>query len=344
MKTVKKINQNQIINTNKVQLFDQSFVKKNEKKWKDFVINKLVDNGFKKKWIENHINYKNIRFKPEVIAANLGFINELFKKRKPGSSDNTIPNRRDNFISNYGPYLKKVSRRYKVPQEVISSILWVETRMGSYTGSFSVMNVYYNLTLLEEPEVYYEMLNWLQEEYPDKDLYELSEKMIKRAKWGFYQLRSVFKLKGKIAQPLNHLKGSYAGAFGIPQFIPSSYLYYAKDGNSDGLVDLFNMKDAIRSVAHYLSKMGWKNHVKKNQQSAILAYNRSSAYLNKVMSESEFLKSKIHPADLYPDEILSPNRKVFKNKKKKTIVETQDHKEILQQDVNKVLMNMNNRM
>jgi membrane-bound lytic murein transglycosylase B len=52
----------------------------------------------------------------------------------------------------------------------------------------------------------------------------------------------------------NDINGSWAGAFGIPQFLPSSFLKFAVDGNGDGVIDLFDMEDAIYSVGNYLCK------------------------------------------------------------------------------------------
>ena len=55
------------------------------------------------------------------------------------------------------------------------------------------------------------------------------------------------------------LKGSYAGAFGLPQFMPSSFVKYAIDFDADGRIDLLaSAADAIGSVAHYLAEFGWK--------------------------------------------------------------------------------------
>jgi membrane-bound lytic murein transglycosylase B len=54
------------------------------------------------------------------------------------------------------------------------------------------------------------------------------------------------------------IKGSFAGAIGIPQFMPSNIEKYGKDGNSDKKIDLFNVPDAIKSAAHFLEKKNWR--------------------------------------------------------------------------------------
>ncbi|HPU23830.1 MAG TPA: lytic transglycosylase domain-containing protein, partial [Candidatus Kapabacteria bacterium] len=89
--------------------------------------------------------------------------------------------------------------------------------------------------------------------------------------------------------PIGDIYGSWAGAFGIPQFLPSSYVKYAIDGNNDGVVDLFNLSDAVFSVANYLKSHGW-GEMLSEQRKAIFAYNNSTAYVDAVMKLAEYAK------------------------------------------------------
>jgi membrane-bound lytic murein transglycosylase B len=79
---------------------------------------------------------------------------------------------------------------------------------------------------------------------------------------------------------------------GIPQFMPSNILTFAKDGNNDGRVDLFNHADSIMSVATYLKHYGWHNGLnKKETQKVIYQYNHSSQYVDAVLKVAELLKT-----------------------------------------------------
>jgi len=69
--------------------------------------------------------------------------------------------------------------------------------------------------------------------------------------------------------------GSWAGAYGISQFMPCSYLAYAVDGNGDGIADLFSLDDAMPSIANYLRVHGWSED-ELRQLAALRAYNRGS--------------------------------------------------------------------
>ncbi|MCK5009534.1 MAG: lytic murein transglycosylase, partial [Deltaproteobacteria bacterium] len=88
------------------------------------------------------------------------------------------------------------------------------------------------------------------------------------------------------------IKGSWAGAFGIAQFLPSSYLRYALDGNNDQKVRLFNRYDSMVSVANYLKKNGWKSGLSiKRRRSIIRRYNNSTPYIDTVLKLSKEISS-----------------------------------------------------
>jgi membrane-bound lytic murein transglycosylase B len=81
------------------------------------------------------------------------------------------------------------------------------------------------------------------------------------------------------------IRGSKSGAFGYPQFLPSSYLRFAIDGNENGQISLYELADAIASAANYLAGHCWSPGIsRREQRRAIWAYNRSDAYVDTVLS------------------------------------------------------------
>ncbi|HEY1059597.1 MAG TPA: lytic murein transglycosylase B [Limnobacter sp.] len=131
--------------------------------------------------------------------------------------------------------LKKAEAQYGVPQEVIVAIIGVETIYGEHTGNFRVLDA----------------LSTLAFAYPSGQ----------KDRSGFFQdeLGAFFVLCKKMNLDPLDVKGSYAGAVGLGQFMPSSWLNFAVDGNSDGTIDLFHSrKDAIDSVANFLKVHGWQ--------------------------------------------------------------------------------------
>ncbi|MCU0936110.1 MAG: lytic murein transglycosylase B [Gammaproteobacteria bacterium] len=129
--------------------------------------------------------------------------------------------------------LERASAQFGVPPEVIVAIIGVETRYGRNTGSFRVL----------------EALATLAFNYP------------RRAEFFRKELESFLVLAREEGIPALDPKGSYAGAMGIPQFMPSSYRRYAVDLDADGRRDLWrNPTDAIGSVANYLRAHGWERN------------------------------------------------------------------------------------
>lgn len=81
----------------------------------------------------------------------------------------------------------------------------------------------------------------------------------RRARLFTGELDALVRLVGEQGIPRQQLKGSWAGAFGQAQFLPSSFLAYAKDGDGDGRIDLWNSTaDAFASIGHYLASHGWR--------------------------------------------------------------------------------------
>jgi len=127
--------------------------------------------------------------------------------------------------------LDAVSRQYGVPPEMIIAILGVETRYGRSTGTYRVIDALATLSF----------------DYPS------------RSKFFTTQLEEFFLLAREQHHDPLELKGSYAGAMGYGQFIPSSYRHFAVDFNGDHFADIWNSPDdAIASVANYFKENGWQ--------------------------------------------------------------------------------------
>ena len=127
--------------------------------------------------------------------------------------------------------LEHASELYGVPIEILVAVIGVETRYGNNTGGFKVIN----------------SLSTLAFDYP------------KRSKFFTGELKHYLLLAREQSLDPHTLKGSYAGAMGIPQFIPSSYRAYAVDFDEDGLIDIWeNPADAIGSVGNYFKLHGWR--------------------------------------------------------------------------------------
>lgn len=135
------------------------------------------------------------------------------------------------FIRENQDALTRAEQKYGVPGEYIAAILGVETDYGRNTGSFRAIDAITTIAF----------------DYPRRSEYYLQE------------LEQFLILARDEKEEVNSFKSSYAGALGLPQFMPSSFHQYAVDGNGDGHKDIWNTpEDAIDSVANYLQSFGWK--------------------------------------------------------------------------------------
>lgn len=135
------------------------------------------------------------------------------------------------FWNTHKNTLEKVSKDSGVPIEIMVAIIGVETNYGGNMGSYRVLDALYTLAF----------------DYP------------KRSPFFTKELEKFLVLSEKEKISVFETKGSYAGAMGFGQFMPSSYLMYSLDYNNDGSRDLLNnIDDAIASVANYFKMHGWK--------------------------------------------------------------------------------------
>jgi membrane-bound lytic murein transglycosylase B len=139
------------------------------------------------------------------------------------------------FWRDHAAWLKQAERVYGVPAEIVAGVIGVETIYGRFTGGFRAIDALATLAL----------------DFPSG----------RSDRSGFFraELGEYFAMcEQERFDPLV-LRASYAGAIGMPQFMPSSFLRYGVDLDGDGQVDLQKSgADVIGSVAHYLAEYGWK--------------------------------------------------------------------------------------
>jgi membrane-bound lytic murein transglycosylase B len=167
--------------------------------------------------------------------------------------------------------LTRAENLYGVPAEIIVGLIGVETIYGKNTGNFRAIDA----------------LTTLAFSYP--------ETPTKEARMAFFkkELSELLLWTRESAMDVFNVKGSYAGALGLAQFMPSSLRQYAVDFDNDGKINLKESEtDAIGSVAHYLAVHGWKKNVpyafpaslsnekiEENQLATILSQGLKATYL-----------------------------------------------------------------
>src|SRR5450631_3010395 len=197
---------------------------------KDFIAHMAATSSFKKRELRKLLTAA--QSQPAIIEA----MDRPAEKAKPWFeyrpifiTERRIREGTDFWIA-HRQALDQASIRSGVAPEYLAAILGVETYYGRMTGSYRVLDALATLAF----------------DYPA------------RAKFFRDELEQFILLCREMGLDPKAVKGSYAGAMGAPQFMPSNYRRYAVDANADGRIDLWNnWADVCTSVGNYLKEHGW---------------------------------------------------------------------------------------
>lgn len=193
--------------------------------------------------------------------------------------------------SGAGSILPGIERRYGVPGSVLMAIWGHETNYGSYTGDFDLAR----------------SLATLAWEGRRRALFE-------------GELIALLKMVDR-GVPTYRLKGSWAGAFGNPQFLPSVYLRLATDGDGDGTADIWSSDaDTLASIANYFRASGWRAGQPWGVRATVSSSFSASGYATKLaaptcdrvhsrharwMTVAEWRRAGVAPLSSIGDEVLA---------------------------------------
>ncbi len=134
------------------------------------------------------------------------------------------------YVEKHRKIFERVEKKYGVPKEYIAAIIGIESAFGKNVGKYPVFDTLSTLAFEKNRR----------------------NKFFKKQLIEFLKLSKTEKFNPK------NVKGSYAGAIGLVQFMPSNYKHYGVDFNKDGRISLQTPEDAIASVANYFKKHGWR--------------------------------------------------------------------------------------
>ena len=174
--------------------------------------------------------FKNVRFLPKVIEYDR-YQPEFYEDTKTYISKRSSKNKVKNGINFYSQNKKlilDVEKKYKIEKELLLALMGIETNFGKYVGKMDILSSLATLSF-------------------DK----------RRSEFFTKELLTLLKLIDNNQVNFETLYGSWAGAFGFFQFMPSTINGYAIDYDKNDYLDLKNNNDAFASAANYLNKMGW---------------------------------------------------------------------------------------
>ncbi|MDC3020185.1 lytic murein transglycosylase [Candidatus Pelagibacter sp.] len=199
--------------------------------WKIKFKKRAINEGISKSTVNNLIDktkflpdvIKYDRYQPEFYEDTKTYISKRTSSKKV-KLGKIILNKENNIIN-------KVSSEYKVDKNLLLALMGIETNFGNYLGKMDIISSLATLSFDQ-----------------------------RRSEFFTKELITLLKLvDAKIIDP-STLFGSWAGAFGNFQFMPSTIKNHAIDYNKDGSIDLKNIEDSFASAANYLSNLGWNDN------------------------------------------------------------------------------------
>ena len=239
---------------------------------------------------------KNVKFLPKVIEYDR-YQPEFYEDTRTYISKRSSKKKLKTGLDFYNKnkkLIQEVDEHFKIEKELLLALMGIETNFGSYVGKMDILSSLATLSY-------------------DK----------RRSKFFTKELITILKLIDKEIIDYRILYGSWAGAFGNFQFMPSTIEKYAIDFNQNNLIELKNNQDSFASAANYLKKMGWK----KNEPCFFrisLRSNIPDKYLNtsaksiKNKKKLKFFKKYINDYNFTVDEnlntaIITPDAEILDN-------------------------------
>jgi len=202
------------------------------------------------------------------------------------------------FILDHAESFLKAESIYGVSPAVISALLYVETKHGGYLGEQNALITLASMASSTHPSQIPDYLKQLPG--VERRLDWVEEKMQERSEWAYKELKAL--LNYCLANNLDPvvMPCSIYGAIGLCQFMPTNIPVYAADGNSDGVIDLFSVPDAVASACNYLQRHGWRATMSIDEQIRVLRrYNNSATYANTILALAYTTSQLPGYADLY---------------------------------------------
>ncbi len=254
-----------------------------------FVENKLRREKFRKSFIDVLLKHYEDRSFETVVELNTLLYLRKSDYHGPQVSSPAVDEVL-RFMKSQANNLRIAESRYGVDRNVIASLLWIESRLGKNAGGFHVPSVY--LHLIQAPRVSVQKFlmkraGKYRDDISPEDHKEIVARTHRKADWAIVELRALERVHRWNWKIDSKFRGSFSGAFGWPQFLPSSYVKWARAKNPKMQPDLGKPQDSIYSVAYYLKDHGWVKTDREKQLQALFKYNNSWDYARAIMDLAE---------------------------------------------------------
>jgi membrane-bound lytic murein transglycosylase B len=254
------------------------------------LIYRLSQEGFDFDFLSRLFSDSRAEFLPSVTTISL-YPNEIPERYTQFLSPELILLSKK-FLHHNFKTLREMEERFQVDKEVAVAILLVESRFGENTGRYRIIPTLASIALMGSPENLRKNCDTFRALDPEVSCDWIESRSRRKAEWAYQELKCFLNIiRQEKIDPLE-VFGSHAGAMGMAQFIPSSYLNYALSEQSLEKW-LLSKEEAIFSIGNYLKSHGWKRNLPPEKKKRILwSYNRSEPYVETVFQVAQKLKEK----------------------------------------------------
>jgi len=254
------------------------------------LIYRLSQEGFDFEFLSRLFSDSRAEFLPALTTISL-YSNEIPERYTQFLSPELILLSRK-FLNHNSKTLRQMEKRFQVDKEVAVAILLVESRFGENIGRYRVIPTLASIALMDSPDNLRKNCDTFREVDPEVSCERIGSRSRRKAEWAYQELKCFLNIvRQEKIDPLE-VFGSHAGAMGMAQFIPSSYLNYALSEESFEKW-LLSKEEAIFSVGNYLKSHGWQKNLPPQKKKRILwAYNRSEPYVETILQVAQKLKQK----------------------------------------------------
>ena len=263
---------------------------KNSKNYFESLQKRLIEDGLDKDRITELYN------RPEVYFEKKG-VSRFLVHSEASLNYNQFTSRKSirkalKYMAQHEETLERTEKTYGVDKEIITAIILVETRLGTMVGRPFVLNTLSTMAALADPDVRNMFWSKVAKSTPLTRI-QFEGWVRRKSSWAYKELKAFLNYTAKENMDPAAVPGSYSGAMGIAQFMPTNVLALAKDGDNDESIDIFNHSDAISSVANFLKHYGWYSGIDgKKAYNVIYHYNHSRQYVDTILKVAKLLKSK----------------------------------------------------